>query len=187
MAKKTNQKDQIWTALFLVIPVVILSNLSDSFTTNSINRILLAGLFGGLGGAIGALFLYLAKTKSGVIKTSLVALLFVLCMLTLVITAKFNKPILETCEICGYKAIDTTKKRCKYCGSLTWDEQKKIHGYDDEQQWLKEEQLFWFALDSLTEKVDFYKPTVDEGFVKDKNWRPLVTEKEIKAELFNDK
>ena len=70
---------------------------------------------------------------------------------------------------------------------MPWEEQKKIKGYDDKQEWLKEEQLFWFTIDSLTEKIDFYNPAIDEGFVKDKNWRPMITEQEIKDELNNNK
>ncbi len=185
--RKTDIKDQIWTALFLVTPVIILAKLGDIYADSSLNRILFAGLFGGFGGLIGAGFLQLAKSKSTVIKTSLVLLLIGLCVTTLVVATKMNKPTLQTCEICGYKAIGTTKKQCEYCGSFPWDEQKKIKGYDDKQEWLKEEQLFWFEPDSLTGKIDFYNPTIDEGFEKDKNWRPLVTEQEIKDEINNEK
>jgi hypothetical protein len=186
MTKKTEIKDQIWTALFLVAPVIFLGKLGDIYTDNSLNRILLAGLFGGLGGLIGAGFLHLSKSKSTVIKTSLAALLIGLCVTTFVVVTKLNKPSLKTCEICGYKAIWTTKKQCEYCGNLPWIEKKKIKGYDDKQEWLKEEQLLWFTIDSLTEKIDFYKPTIDEGFVKDENWRPLVTEHDIKDEFNNE-
>lgn len=187
MTKKTDIKDQIWTALFLVTPIIILGKLGDIYTDNSLNRILFTGLFSGLGGLIGAGFLQLAKSKSTVIKTTLISLLIGLCVTTIVAATKLNKPTLQTCEICGYKAIGTKKKPCEYCGSLPWEEQKKIKGYDDKQEWLKEEQLFWFTIDSLTEKIDFYNPAIDEGFVKDKNWRPMITEQEIKDELNNNK
>lgn len=183
MMKKTDIKDQIWTTLFLLTPVIILGKLGDIYTDKSINKILFAGLFGGLGGLLGAGFLQLAKSKSTIIKTSLIVLLIGLCVSAFVVAAKLNKPSLQTCEICGYKAVGKTKKQCEYCGSFPWDEQMKIKGYDDKQEWLKEEQLFWFALDSLTDKIDFYNPQIDEGFVKDMNWRPLVTEQDIKDEF----
>jgi ribosomal protein L37E len=179
MKKKTDIKEQIWTALFLVTPIIILSRLSELFADSSLNRILFAGLFGGLGGLIGAGLLQLVKTRTTVIKTVSVILLTGFCITTIIVANKLRKPTLETCEICGYKAVGTTKKECEYCGSLSWDEQKKIIGYNDRQEWLRDEQLFWFSLDSLTQKVDFYNPIIDEGFEKDKDWKPIITVKEL--------
>jgi hypothetical protein len=187
MTKKTDIHNRVWTALFLVTPVVILSRLSDTFADSSLNRILFAGLFGALGAFIGAGFSHLAKTKKTVIKTFLVMLLIGLCVTTLTISSKLTKPSLRTCEICGYKAVGRNKKQCQYCGSLPWEEQKKIKGYVDKQEWLKEEQLFWFRLDSLTQKADFYNPFLDEGFEKDKEWTPVITERELIDELKNNK
>lgn len=187
MTKKSDIKEQIWIAIFLVTPVIILAKLGEIYSNNTLNRILLTGLFGGLGGIIGAGFLQLAKSKSTLLKVSLVSVLIGLCVTIIVVATKLNKPTLLTCEICGYKAIGKAKKQCEFCGSFPWDEQKKNKGYDDKQEWLKEEQLFWFALDSLTEKIDFYDPTVVEGFEKDKNWRPSVTKEEIIDGLKNKK
>ena len=62
---------------------------------------------------------------------------------------------------------------------MTWDNQQKIKGYDDKQEWLKEEQLFWFSLDSLTQPIDFFKPALDEGFYKDKNWKPIINQQDL--------
>ncbi|MCG9880340.1 MAG: hypothetical protein MH472_07050 [Bacteroidia bacterium] len=179
MTKKTDIKEQIWTALFLVTPVIVLGKLGDIYGDSSLNRILFAGLFGGLGGAVGAVFLHLSKSKSTFIKTSLVLLLIGICATTLVVSTKIKRSILQTCEICGYIAITSDKKECGYCGSLTWENQKKINGYDDKQEWLKDEQLLWFSLDSLTQPIDFYKPDLDEGFEKDKNWKPIINQQDL--------
>ncbi len=185
MKKKQDIKEQIWTALFLVTPVIILSKLSDQFADSSLNRILFAGLFGGLGGLLGAGLLQLVKTKTTFVKTISVILLTGLCVTTLIVVTKLNKPTLQTCDICGYIAISSDKKECGYCGTLTWDNQKKIKGYDDKQEWLKDEQLFWFSLDSLTEPIDFYEPNFDEGFYKDKNWKPTINQQDL-IDDFND-
>lgn len=179
MKKKPDIKEQIWTALFLVTPVIILSKLSDEFADSSLNRILFAGLFGGLGGLLGAGLLQLVKTKTTLVKAVSVLLLTGLCVTTLIVATKLNKPTLQTCEICGYIAITSDKKECGYCGTLTWDNQRKIKGYDDKQEWLKDEQLFWFSLDSLTQPIDFYEPVSDEGFNKDKNWKPIITQQDL--------
>lgn len=189
MTNKTDKNKLIWTISFLVIPAIILARLAEIYTDNSLNRILIAGLLGGLGAILGAVFLHFANSKSTIFKTALILLLFGLCLSILFIETERNKSILKTCEICGYKAIHGANNRCEYCGSLTWEKQKMIKGYDDKTKWLKEEQLNWFAfdLDSFTNKSDFYNPPIDEGFLKDMNWRPLVTEQEIKDELNLDK
>lgn len=185
MKKKQDIKEQIWTALFLVTPVIILSKLSVLFADSSLNRILFAGLFGGLGGLLGAGFLQLVKTKTTFVKTISVILLTGLCVTTLIVVTKLNKPTLQTCEICGYVAISSGKKECGYCGTLTWDNKKKIKGYEDKREWLKDEQLFWFSLDSLKQPIDFYERNLDEGFYKDKNWKPIINQQDL-IDDFND-
>ena len=187
MDKKPDIKEQIWTALFLVTPVIILSKLSDQFTDSSLNRILFAGLFGGLGGLLGAGFLQLVKTKTTFVKTISVIILTGLCITTLILSIRLNKPTLQTCEICGYEAIFSDKIECGYCGTLTWENQKKIKGFDDKQEWLKSEQLFCFSLDSLTQPIDFYKPTLDEGFYKDKKWKPIINQQDLIDDFNNEK
>lgn len=181
MINKTNNKDQIWAGLFLVGPVVILSQLGKIFAHDSLSEMLYAGLFGGLGGLIGGGLLQLTKTKTTFIKTVSVVLLTGLCVTAIIVANKLYKPTIQTCEVCGYKAIDKTKKECQYCGSLTWEEQNKIKGYNDKQEWLREEQLLWFwlSLDSLTPNIDFYNPRVSEGFSKDENWKPIITSAEL--------
>ncbi len=183
MTNKAEIKEQIWTGLFLVTPLVILSRLSENFDNSSPNRILFAALFGGLGGLIGLGVYYFVKNKTTSTKTIASLALIGLCISTIFITKNWTKPKLTTCEICGYLTLKPTDTKCVYCGNFTWDEMKSKREFSTKQDWIKSEQLFWFSLDSLTEKNNFYNPQIDQGFVKDKNWRPLVTEQEIKDEL----
>lgn len=183
MASKTENTNLIWQSAFFIIPGVILIGLAEIYSDNSVEQILIAGLIGVFGALLGAVFSHFAKSKSNIIKTSLLLLLFGLCIAILIIETKRNQSILETCEICGYKAIRRTGNQCNYCGGFTWSEKKKIKGYDNKTEWLKEEQLSWFSLDSFTGNENFYNPPIDEGYIKDKNWRPLVTEEEIKNEM----
>lgn len=171
--------------MFLVIPVIILSKLGDEFANSSINQILFAGLFGGLGALLGGGLLQLVKTKTTIVKTVSVIILTVFCATTLIVTNKLNKPTFLTCEICGYKGITSDKNECDYYGNLTWNEKKKIKNYEDKREWLKEEQLFWYSIDSLTQKIEFYNPLVDEGFEKDKNWKPIINQQDL-IENFSD-
>lgn len=178
MTKKPETNQQIWIAIFLVLPLILLSRLGNNFTDNSFNQILFAGVFGLVGAVLGGAVFQLIKTKTTVTKIISLLLLIALCIGTLLVVEKLNKPTLQSCEICGYDAIEITKNKCDYCENIPYD-QKKIKGYKDKQEWLKEEQLFWFSLDSASQKVDFFNPAVDEGFIKDKNWKPSITQQEL--------
>jgi hypothetical protein len=94
MKKKQDIKEQIWTAVFLVTPVIILSKLSDQFADSSLNRILFAGLFGGVGGLAGAALLQLVKTKTTLVKIVSVLLLTGLCVTILIVANRVNKQYL---------------------------------------------------------------------------------------------
>jgi ribosomal protein L37E len=185
MTNKTDIIDQIWTAFFIVTPVVILTRLSENFGDSSTNRMLFAGLFGGLGGLLGWGLYYFVKRKTTITKTIALTAIIGLCISTIFITSYLTKSKLTTCEICGYKTLKSTDTECAYCGNKTWDivKSQKLTRFSEKKYWIIDEQISWFSIDSLTEKIDFYSPTIDEGFAKDKNWRPLVTEQEIKDEL----
>jgi hypothetical protein len=180
MTQEYNKKEQIWTALFVVTPAVIFSNFSEFFTDSSPNKILFAGVFGGLGGLLGWGLYFFVKSKTIIIQiTSLTALLG-LGISTILFASTLTKPELTTCEICGYMTLKSTSTECDYCGNTTWDENKGKTEFATKQDWIKSGQIFWFSIDSLSEKIDFYNPSIDEGFVKDKNWRPIVSEQEIR-------
>jgi transcription elongation factor Elf1/phage shock protein PspC (stress-responsive transcriptional regulator) len=187
MTQQTNIKGQIWTALFLVTPVVMFSTFSDNFTNSSTNKIIFAGVFGGLGGLLGWGLYFIVKSKTTIIKIVSLTALLGLGISTILFISNLTKPELTTCEICGYMTLKSTSTECDYCGNTTWDENKSKAEFATKQDWIKSGQIFWFSIDSLSEKIDFYNPTIDEGFVKDKNWRPIVSEQEIRDELNNDK
>lgn len=186
MKKETETTDQISAALFIVIPGIILSKLSAPFADNSLNQYLFAGLFGAVGGILGAGLLQLVKTKTTIVRIFSLTLLTGLCVGTLILVTKLNKPILLTCDICGYVAVSSEREECSYCGNVTWVDEKTINDYNEKKEWIKSEQLFWFSLDSVTQTPDFYEPTFTEGFYKDKNWKPIITKQDLISD-FNNK
>ena len=184
MKKKPDLKEQIWIALFLVMPAIIISNFNEFIVDASLDRILLAGLFGGLGAAIGAILFQLTKNKSTLLRVLTLVLITAISFSALLYLNK-NKTF-STCEICGYKAIKKNSRECSYCGTLTWKEVKKLRGYSDKELWLKEEQLFFFNQDSHITNFDFFSPSVDDGYIKDKTWKPIITIEDLNDELANN-
>lgn len=89
-----------------------------------------------------------------------------------------NNKNLKTCPVCGYISIYPDSNYCSLCYKMVFDsisnnEEKRI-------KWLKMDQLNWFsALYNENHKVDFYNPKINEGYIKDSLWKPIVTEKEI--------
>jgi hypothetical protein len=187
MTQETNKKERIWTALFLVTPVVMFSTIGENYTDNSINKILFAGVFGGLGGILGWGLFSFVKGKTTIIKVFSLTALLGLGISTILITNNLIKPKLTTCEICGYSTLTSTDTKCDYCENAIWDEQKATSEFKSKQDWLKSEQLFWFSIDSLTENIDFYNPPIEEGFVKDENWKPSISEQDLRDNLKNEK
>lgn len=90
MTIKTDKKVQIWTVLFFVIPVMILSKVGKEFTDDSFYRILFTAIFGGLGGLLGIGLLQLVKNKSTVVKIISIILLTGICLTALIYAVKNN-------------------------------------------------------------------------------------------------
>lgn len=84
---------------------------------------------------------------------------------------------LLTCEICGYRALLKDSASCLLCYGMVFD--TTIYKKTDHERWLRDEQLFFFSVDSGISKVDLYYPKTDHGFRKDPLWKPLVTEAEV--------
>jgi len=82
---------------------------------------------------------------------------------------------LETCKICG--SIAMNKKKCLSCGSDCFNNELKEE-FKNEIDYIKSEQLELFCTDDKDEKVEFYENEKD-GFERDKNWKPIVSEKEV--------
>ena len=83
-----------------------------------------------------------------------------------------------TCEICGYKGVLLDSSRCYYCYSDIFD--TVLYKPAEKAQWIKKEQLSFFSIDTITDKIEFYAPKVDDGFKKDPLWKPSVTEPEVR-------
>ncbi|MBN1251579.1 MAG: hypothetical protein JXR51_09170 [Bacteroidales bacterium] len=91
---------------------------------------------------------------------------------------------LKYCEICGYKAVD---EYCDVCSAETWDD-KFLEDYESKEEYLKEEQLDYYAVMSIYEHVDFEQDK-DLGFEKDINYKIYVSKEEIlkhSAEFYYD-
>ena len=171
-------KETIWFALFAVLPVSLLWPLGAYFVEPGITRTLISGLLGGLGGLLG--FGLHSWTRSKSTKTKIIGLaaILILGIATIRIVHTSTMEILETCEICGYKAIDGKEKECSVCASNTWEFEQTNNLYDSKVEWLIDEQLFWYAEDD-TAFVQFYKPKQIDGFPKDENWKPVINKADI--------
>lgn len=186
---KKVEKEQLWLITYIVIPVVLLMNLGEYFTESSGMKVLYGGLFGALGGGIGAILYFAVKSKSTIIKGVVLTLFFIISIVAVRSihnnfgVQKLNVEILtelETCAVCGYKSLTTEDKFCGEClVELTMEEMKK-DGYSSMKEFLKVEQLIFFSPDSLVEHINFYEPKVStDGYEKDFNWKPIVSEDSV--------
>lgn len=140
-------------------------------------------LFGGLGGVIGALLFGLTKDKSQSVKYIVCGLIVMGLIITMLVVNKQTadeKKDFITCQICGYKALPDLAKECYVCIAAINDEFREEEGYSTIEELIKEEQLYFFALE---EGVSFEEPGIykdlDVTFKKDKDWKPIVTQEEV--------
>lgn len=171
-----SKTENIWTSLFLLVPILSLTRLSENFTQDSTTRILISGGLGFIGGLLGYGCYYFVKTKNTPFKVLSLIILTISSILTIYIVTKVKY---QTCEICGYIAVDKKIDECRICGNITWEKELTYGNENDKYRWLSEEQLFWFAIDSLNQAIDFYKPEVQGDYRKDKSWKPNITEKDL--------
>ena len=89
------------------------------------------------------------------------------------VNAKFKR--LKSCPICGSIAVDY--KTCKACGTKVWNSNFKKH-YRNPQDYIRKKQLDLFASlhKNSLQKIAFSN---NDTFELDKNWQPIVTQKEI--------
>lgn len=86
---------------------------------------------------------------------------------------------LNTCEVCGYDAIETKGSACYNCGYAISDTLIAMEGLD-KKSFLIMKQMEFFMPDTLGTPIDFLNPLVsDKGYPKNPNWRPSVSEYEI--------
>lgn len=92
---------------------------------------------------------------------------------------------LKTCKICGKIAVKNSS--CLHCfnsyettdfeNSLIILSTDQIDKNNYIKSRIKQEQLFWFSYNEMDKKVDFYYDCF--VFETDRNWKPLVTEREV--------
>ncbi|UXE68803.1 MAG: hypothetical protein KA713_09610 [Chryseotalea sp. WA131a] len=180
--KETFEQKGAWELVYIVgFCGPIFAAISD-LVDNSIEKIPLTiiGLFISVGLGLGIYRLVKAKThwiKSIVIVTSIICII----LLSIPIQSFSKRLTYDTCDICGFVSVDKQTHECQMCVSKEWDD-KMMTGYTDKEQYIKEEQLFWFSTESSGEKVNFYIPEGERNknkFPKDGNWKPLVTDQEV--------
>jgi len=180
--KETFEKKGIWESVYVVgFFIPILGTISD-LVENSVERIPLTiiGLVASVGVGLGVHRLIRSQThltKSIVILIGIVAI----SLLSNPIQSYSKRLTYDSCDVCGFVSVDKKTHKCQICASDEWNDEL-MTGYTDKDQYVKEEQLFWFSTVSSAEKVNFYLPAGernDDNFPKNENWKPLVTENEI--------
>lgn len=85
---------------------------------------------------------------------------------------------LKSCEICGYIAL--RKNNCLNCLTDKYNEYKLVD-FESKYEYIKEEQLEYFGVDSPNEKIEFYPNENDfEIFKFDAKWKLIATEQEVR-------
>lgn len=181
--KKKIDKDTIWLIIFTVLPFSLLWQTSEFFAEPRLTKTIISGLLGGLGAAIGFGLYSLTKTKTDKTKIFLATGVLILGISSIMTVNNLTKQDFRTCEVCGYKAVDKDKLECNYCASHTWEKEQSFGLYDNKEEWLRDQQLFWFGLDETSEKANFHEPTEDEGFKKDINWQPIITQVDLEIDF----
>ena len=82
--------------------------------------------------------------------------------------------------------MDSAKQTCHVCGNDTWKEASTLHIYNNKKKWIREEQLFWFAINNAKEKPNFYLPNKEEGYEKDPKWKPSISIYDLRKQLRED-
>lgn len=82
---------------------------------------------------------------------------------------------LSTCEVCGFIAV--FEQECLNCRTSLYDPDDE--DYSSKEEYIREEQLWWFSTDEPDEQVDFF-PEEDE-FARDQDWSPVISKQEILA------
>jgi hypothetical protein len=176
---KASKQERLWQGLFIVVPMVLCSGLATRFADHSRIAVLYGAIFGVLGAAFGFGIWQVIKSKSAWLKIIALLIFLPACIAGALLIHNFQKPQLLTCEICGYKAVKPSGTSCGYCANPIWSEVFHENPELVKEDWLREEQKWIFTPDSSEQKINFYEPAVTEGFEKDKNWKPTVSEKDF--------
>lgn len=178
MFNNTDSKNQIWQVLFFVLPVLILSRIGDIYADNFIHKLLLSAIGGVFGVGIGVLVYHFVENKNIITKGISAVILVGICIGSIVGMTMINRPVYSTCEICGYQAILSDIPECGICDNIPWEKEDYGSEYSKKEDWLKDEQLYFF--DDDVYPISFYAPGSLNDYKKDESWKPVITEQELK-------
>jgi len=87
---------------------------------------------------------------------------------------------LKTCEICGYKALESKGDTCLNCNNVLSNNALQNEGVSTIQELVMIKQIEYFMPDTLGKPIDFMVPVVtDKGYPKNPNWHPKIYESQI--------
>ena len=180
--KESFEKKGTWESVYIVgFYIPILATISD-LVGNSVERIPLTIISLLLAAGLGLGVYRLIRTKTHLTKSMVIIIgVVAISVLSIPLQSYSKKLKYDSCDVCGFVSVDRETHECQMCVSKKWDDEL-MTGYADKEQYVKEEQLLWFATENSVEKVNFYLPEGernDDKFPKDENWKPLVTEKEV--------
>ncbi len=180
------EKDQLFLALFTVTPMILFGNMGEFLVEPSTTQTVIRVLLGSFGALIGFVLYYILKEKS--VKLKIISYLSIVLILIGIVRLIYSitKEQLPTCDICGYESVDNAKQTCHVCGNDTWKEVSTLHIYNNKKKWIREEQLFWFAINNVKEKPNFYLPNKEERSEKDPKWKPSITIYDLRKQLRED-
>lgn len=177
-----------WMLVSVAIPPSFFIHYGELFSSNEVNQVLIKVILGGLSAGFGYSVYYIIHTKSIKVKIIGLTLLFLFSIgPALLLRAKSDEKQssqnYSTCPVCGYIAYQKSDSSCNNC--LTELSQAKLaeFGASTVTELVEFEQLSFFANETF-DSTSFYLPEYsEEGFYKDKNWRPLVQKDSVEAFL----
>ena len=198
--KKIDNFKLIYIAFFFAIFTSI-----NRLFINSFDNILISGLLGAVGVCAGFLIYKLVNKKNTTIKIAILVIIFIVFIILIKVNNKNRQSTLDnfynqtnlisdlnnndsidasklkTCIICGYIAYLPDSNKCFYC-YLKYNKEKIDNNFV-----INEQLMLFGAKYKVNKELDFYKPKIQLGFVKDTNWKPLVSKKEVIDFSINNK
>lgn len=181
-SNKPKEETGVLELMIWMLPAITLPMIAGDIGGKT-PEIVISMILGGFGATIGVLLYWITKDKSKSIKTGVLGLMIIGLigtMMFFVNRTESEKSDLMTCQICGYKALDNIGDECNVCIAQINEKLKDEEGYISIEELIKEEQLYFFAME---DDVTFKEPSIykdfDLKFKKDKNWKPIVTEDEV--------
>lgn len=85
----------------------------------------------------------------------------------------------ELCQVCGFKAVDPMHpEKCRYCFTETFAYRpSRTVKYS---KWIRKKQLHYFSVYAADEEIVFFRPPSAWGFTRDPEWKPIVSEEEVR-------